>query len=187
MERKPQPAYQYKHLELALANLFHVSMAELPAFRARLRHLRNLGVPTNEKPGSGKAITYSRDNAIQLLIALEAELLGLPPKFAAAFSRTAMRDLAKKADRAAKSGERLILSVEPKFGFDINDAAIFIGSSEPNVPLVDENAHRRMVINLATSISLLDRELTRATGAKGPFDDFTDRFRKHLPRARKGT
>lgn len=187
MERKKQPAYQYKHLELALANVFDVSMVVLPAFRARLRHLRNLGVPTNEKPGSGKAITYSRDNAIQLLIALEVELFGLPPKFAAAFSRAAMSDLAKKADRAARSGKRLILSVEPKFGFDINDAAIFIGSSEPNVPLIDEHTHRSMVINLAASISLLDHELMRATGVKGPFDDLTDRFRKHLPKARKET
>ena len=159
---KQPPTYQYKDLELAMARNFKVNMQDLPAFRARIRHLRNLGVPKHKKPGSGQKISYSRADAIQLLIALEAELLGLPPKVAASFSAAVMETHAKKAEAAAQHGRRYIVSVEPSFSFNYNDAAIFFSEASGSVPVVDDSIHRRMIINLATSITLLDAYLQEA-------------------------
>ena len=166
--REKEPTYAYKHLELALAGVFGVPMKDLPAFRARLRHLRNLGVPAIGAPGSGQKVRYGRDDAIQVLIALEAELLGLPPKLAAAFSRNAMHDLARKADRAAKVGERLFVSVDPRFAFDLDESWIYIGRVGKAEAPAAESVHRRKIVNLATSIALLDAELARATPFRDP-------------------
>ncbi len=96
MARAREQTYQYKHLELALANVFGVPKRDLPAFRARIRHLRNLGVPPISKLGSGQRVRYTRSDVIQLMIALEVELLGLPPQLAAGFSRQHSSELAKE-------------------------------------------------------------------------------------------
>jgi hypothetical protein len=75
--------YRYRHIEKALATVFNVTEPQLGAFRARLRHLRNLGVPRTDKVGSGNSISYSRDNALELLFTLEMEALNVPPRTAA--------------------------------------------------------------------------------------------------------
>src|SRR5262245_53269509 len=72
---------RYGHVELALAGLMNVAGENIGAFRARLRHLRNIGVPQQlPKPGSGQPIAYSRRQALEMLIALELEKLGQAPK-----------------------------------------------------------------------------------------------------------
>jgi hypothetical protein len=61
------------------------------AFRARLRHLRNIGVPHLPKPGSGVQILYSRRQALEMLIAVELEKLGQAPKNIAVFAGSIVR------------------------------------------------------------------------------------------------
>lgn len=183
MPQKEQRNYRYKHLELALANVFDVTMAGLAAFRARIRHLRNLGVPTGQNPGKGTAITYTRDDAILLLIALEVELFGLPPKFAASFARSNLRQIVVKADLANRSGRHLILSYDPSFAFDANQAAIFLGDpKKPDLPLLDQSTHRHIVIDIAKSIALLDSYLASATGVKTPATAILESYRSERPR-----
>ncbi|MFZ1006331.1 MAG: hypothetical protein WAN65_05820 [Candidatus Sulfotelmatobacter sp.] len=121
-------------------------------------------MPKIEKPGSGQKVTYSRADAIQLLIALEAELLGLPPKFAASFSESVMESHAKKADAAAQNRAHYFLAIDPTFSFNVNDTAVFVSGSNKNLPEVDKSTHRRTIINLAMSIALLDYGLNKATG-----------------------
>ena len=162
MNRKGPGTYRYKHLELALAQVFKVEMKDLPAFRARIRHLRNLGVPPVGKPGSGQTVTYTRADAIRLLIALESELFGLPPKFAAAFSNSFMQSELKNVEAAIRDGKRLFLSADPSFAFDINHSWILV--ARPDLVPMEKSTHRRIAINIATSISLLDSALRRATG-----------------------
>ena len=53
------------------------------AFRARLRHLRNVGVPQLPNPGSGSPISYTHRQTLELLIALELERQGFSPKHVA--------------------------------------------------------------------------------------------------------
>jgi hypothetical protein len=74
--------YTYTLVEKALASELEIDPRGLPAFAARLRHLRNLGIP-RAKPGSGKRISYAADDVEQMLIALLLESLGCSPRMAA--------------------------------------------------------------------------------------------------------
>jgi hypothetical protein len=71
---------QYRQIEAALADLMRVDRKSIGAFRAKLRHLRNIGVPQLPSPGSGRQIEYSRRHALELIIALELEKLGQSPR-----------------------------------------------------------------------------------------------------------
>jgi hypothetical protein len=67
---------RYEHVEKALAEVMKVTPKGMGAFRARLRHLRNIGLPRLPKPGSGRAIDYTRQHALEMLLAVELENLG---------------------------------------------------------------------------------------------------------------
>lgn len=82
---------RYKHVEAALADLVGVRPADIPAFRGRLRHLRNIGLPRLPTPGSGKHIPYSRRQALEMLIAIELENAGHKPNCAAVTSESIVR------------------------------------------------------------------------------------------------
>lgn len=85
-------AVRYKQVEDVLSKIFLVPPAKLKAFRGRLRHLRNIGIPYDlEKPGRGSQISYTREHLVELLIALELESLGLPPRFALSSYLEALR------------------------------------------------------------------------------------------------
>jgi hypothetical protein len=75
--------YSYGEIEAALISLLRVDNERLGAFRARLRHFRNLGVPNVERVGSGTKAEYSRLNAIELCLALRLSALGVAPRLAA--------------------------------------------------------------------------------------------------------
>jgi hypothetical protein len=78
-----EPEIRYKHVEAVLSRIFKVSPANRGAFRARLRHLRNMGIPDLPRPGSGAQIRYTRVHLIQMIIALELSALGIAPRHAA--------------------------------------------------------------------------------------------------------
>ena len=71
--------YSYKEIETALARMHDIHPSALKAFRARLRHLRNLGIPDLPKVGSGSRVAYSLDNAEELAFALELMQFGIAP------------------------------------------------------------------------------------------------------------
>jgi hypothetical protein len=75
---------RYREVESVLARIMNVKATDLGAFRARLRHLRNIGLPRLPKIGSGKAIDYSTRHALELLLALELEDAGQNPSDSAA-------------------------------------------------------------------------------------------------------
>jgi hypothetical protein len=76
----PRDRLGYRHVEATLAGLMSVDRKSMGAFRAKLRHLRNIGVPQLPSPGSGRPIEYSRLHALELMIALELEKLGHSPR-----------------------------------------------------------------------------------------------------------
>ena len=75
--------FRYKHVEMALAEITHVKSKDVGAFRAKVRHLRNIGLPQLPSPGSGLRISYSPRQVLEVLIALELEKVGHAPKSAA--------------------------------------------------------------------------------------------------------
>ena len=91
--RIPLVDLRYKHLEAALAEVLSVRLEQMGAFRARLRHLRNIGLPLTQRPGKGSHITYSGDNALEMLLTLQLQDLGHPPSRAWVYSSVIMMNL----------------------------------------------------------------------------------------------
>jgi hypothetical protein len=157
-------SYRLKHIELALAENFNVSPEDMPAFRARLRHLRNLGVPAIRASGSGKKLDYERKHAVQLLVALEMELMGMAAQHAAAYSRAAMQMWISDAEAAARKNWRLYMSVAPDFASLNKPDWVFLGKAAPDAEPVAKGAYRRAFVDIATSIKRLDASLKRLVG-----------------------
>ncbi len=72
-------ALLYGEVEDILARLHKIQDRDRKAFRARLRHFRNLGIPPLPKVGSGTKISYSLDHLYELFFALELMQCGLSP------------------------------------------------------------------------------------------------------------
>ena len=70
---------RYGDVERALVRAFKIQDTDVKAFRARIRHLRNLGVPDLPKSGSGRQISYTLDHARELYLALRLNQLGMMP------------------------------------------------------------------------------------------------------------
>jgi len=90
-ELSREPELRYKDVERLLTQIFKVSFKEEGAFRARLRHLRNKGIPKQlPTPGSGAPIGYTRYQLIQMIIGLELSALGIAPRHAADLTERAL-------------------------------------------------------------------------------------------------
>jgi hypothetical protein len=84
---------QYAQFEEALAQMFSIREANLGAFRARLRHLRKLGIPNIPRRGSGNTLAYRREDLFSTYIALALQALGSSPTVAALIARLTARHL----------------------------------------------------------------------------------------------
>ncbi len=82
---------RYKNVEAALAEVMHVKPTGMGAFRGRLRHLRNIGLPRLPKSGSGRSIDYSPRHALEMLLALELENAGQTAQKAALVAESMVR------------------------------------------------------------------------------------------------
>ena len=60
----------YGEIEAAIAQVLEIKPADVPALRASLRHLRNMGLPDIPNPGSGRKVPYTTFQAMEMLIAL---------------------------------------------------------------------------------------------------------------------
>ncbi len=74
---------RWRDVEATLSELLLITDEQRGAFRARIRHLKAVGIPNIPKVGSGTQITYTRDNVVELYMALLIMELGVPPKVAA--------------------------------------------------------------------------------------------------------
>jgi hypothetical protein len=72
--------YRYGQIESALIGVCSVPPEGVGAFRARLRHLRSLGIPKIEKVGSGAWAQFSFADAVTMRLALELSNLGVKPR-----------------------------------------------------------------------------------------------------------
>jgi hypothetical protein len=82
---------RYREVEAALAEVMHIGPKGMGAFRGRLRHLRNIGLPRLPKSGSGRAIYYSPRQALEMLLALELENAGQTASKAALVAESIVR------------------------------------------------------------------------------------------------
>lgn len=71
---------QYRQIEEALVRLNDVAERGRPAFRARLRHLKQMEFPPGTNTGKGQRANYSFANYLQLVLAMELEQAGFAPQ-----------------------------------------------------------------------------------------------------------
>jgi len=72
--------FRFGHMEAALAALFGVESAKMTAFHGRLQFLQVRGLPLGVRAGRGQKIEYTREQALQFLLALVLEQHGVDPK-----------------------------------------------------------------------------------------------------------
>src|SRR3954468_19291233 len=72
--------FTYAQVEATLARLFDADPeVQRKTFRARIVHLRRVGIPLGFSPGRGKRIAYELEQVYQLGLCLELEEMGLDP------------------------------------------------------------------------------------------------------------
>ena len=151
--------YRYGQVEAALAEVFKVGANELGALRGRLRHLRNIGVPALPNPGSGRQIRYSREAAIEMLLALELAGLGIAPRHAATYAKAYAKPIASGAFDDWADG--ILMTMDNPFGLgkettsqqNIRRWFNFISTFEGGIPRCFA------IINTKRSVEVLDEAL----------------------------
>jgi hypothetical protein len=171
-EGKEGRLFRYRHIETALAVIFGIKPESLGAFRGRLRHLRNIGVPNVPKPGSGEQIVYTREHAIELLLALELGALGITPRAAAMLAPTLVDDVSRSAaDGVMSLGDCLIVHATTAtgaalaFAADGMSAALVWWRPEFLESISRLGGRRFAVIKIADSVTQLDSALQAARAA----------------------
>jgi hypothetical protein len=157
---------RYKHVEAALVRYFAVPEQQLGAFRARLRYLRKIGVPDLAKVGSGSQLTYSREQAIEMMLALQVSQLGASPKWFASTKR-AQPDFLDTISAHPKRGDAFSVIIPDKLlsaDKDGSRVTILTISGKKNLMRWISNAsvHSYSVINLSQTIRELDQHLAKA-------------------------
>jgi hypothetical protein len=157
---------RYKHIEGALAEVMNIKPNDMAAFRARLRHLRNSGVPRLPNPGSGQPIDYSRRQVLELLVALELEKVGQAPKKVALTIET----IAQKKEMAFLAGT--IVQQSPYGKYKGRDCYAAVSESRPGVTMafglkafsefMKSAPDVFLVINVSACVRKLDPALNRA-------------------------
>lgn len=161
----------YKDIESALAVLHDVVNTELPAFRAQLRHFRNIGIPKLPSVGSGNRIEYSADHVHQIFLALELHAVA-PPAAIATFINKEWRQLGPIICNARQDERDCVLLVGSIAPADEPARLFFVGA-----PFVDDedraaaaasifqserNKRPMIVVFLKQRLRELDRALNAA-------------------------
>jgi hypothetical protein len=100
----------YGDIEIALIRTLGIKLERIDAFRARLRHMRNLGVPSVPKVGSGRKIMFSYSQALEMLITVALEHGGYTPRVAVVAGPGIVR---MYADQAKKIEGDIWVAVPP--------------------------------------------------------------------------
>jgi hypothetical protein len=89
-----QSRFPYTTVEVALAEVLNIPEEGRKAFRARMRHIRNLGIPRDlDRPGSGKKLYYSLSQVLETALVLVLENAGFTPRVAVSMAPTAVLSL----------------------------------------------------------------------------------------------
>jgi hypothetical protein len=171
---------QYGQFEEALVQMFSIKEGHLGAFRARLRHLRSLGVPSIPKRGSGNTAIYMPKDLVITFVALALQALGSNPTISAQIATFSARYFEKLRSgekdtflvimhtsepreefvgwliKAAPTVDRASLTMNP-FGGDTY-AVIVLGAAEAGRFVTSAKAVASSVINLSEHFKALPKE-----------------------------
>ena len=150
---------RYGHIEAALVEVLGIKPSARPAFRARIRHLRNLGLPELRAPGRGFHLEYTRRQALAMLAALQLENVGQAASDAV--------DIAESMVRQAPYGQHNGL-----------DCYVYVGVIEKGrqytmafglegvVKMMKRAPEVLLLLNLSACVRRLDPALDRALVAR---------------------
>jgi hypothetical protein len=146
---------QYRHVEAALATVCDIAPNKMGAFRARLRHLRNIGLARLPKPGSGQPILYAERQVLEMLIALELETHGYLPRNAAFIAQSIVR---QSPYGQHEGGDCFIIVDDPQ------KANYIQAVGQANLAkALKTGAARFLVINVSAHVKKLSDALNKAT------------------------
>ena len=77
----------YGEVENVIASVLGVKAEARSRMTARIRHLRNIGILSIPRPGSGVKIAYSERQAFELLLALALQSVGQSPTRAGSLAK----------------------------------------------------------------------------------------------------
>ena len=154
----PEGRFRYGGVEAALAEALQIEPESMGAFRARLRHLRNLGVPDLPKIGSGSVAAYSREQALEMLLALELENVGKAPRVAAMAATSILRT----SDHSSASRENVLIA------FDRSSSAAYTVLTGRKVFLrwLKSAPRAFAIIDLTACVTVLDAALAKEVGGR---------------------
>jgi hypothetical protein len=175
--------FQYGVIEKALAEVFCVTPGQMGALRGRLRHLRNINCPKLPKTGSGQPVWITREQAIEILIAIELGRLGVAPRHAVEAGKFYAEEISDPNQDTLDHGGHMIVSPSLEFaGREPGLSALHLPNVDPGTLLyADADAVTSLqkatpslisrllaggtfaVVNLARSVALLDAALHRAS------------------------
>jgi hypothetical protein len=161
----PMKELRYKHVEAALVRYFDVPEQQIGAFRARVRYLRKIGVPDLAKVGSGTQLTYSREQAIEMMLALQVSQLGASPKWFAS-TKQSQPDFLEKISAHPKRGDTFSIIVPNKLLSTDKDGSrvtvLTVNGKEGLTRWLEKTSvHSYSVINLSQTIRELDQQLAK--------------------------
>ena len=71
---------RYGEVEVVLASIHWIPHYERKAFRAKLRHMRNTGIPEGlDEPGKGRVLRFTKEQVLEMLISLDLQAAGWAP------------------------------------------------------------------------------------------------------------
>jgi len=143
---------RYEHVEEALAKVMDITPQKMGAFRARIRHLRKLSSLRLQKPGSGRAIDYSRQNAFEMFFALELQNLGYAPRKAAFLAGSIVR----MAHGQDQKEDCYVIHEPGAKGFTV------VSSAKLLVQAIKSSPRTFLVINTSDCVRGLDKALSNA-------------------------
>jgi hypothetical protein len=173
---------QYGQFEKILIQTFTINERDLGAFRARLRHLRSLGIPNIPKRGSGNTAIYRMEDLLAASVALALQALGSTPKISAEIAKFAAQNFEKLKSRhddiflvvtittapnTESSGKTVKSPPSIESGFFTNNsplrgntfAFIIIGAAQAGGFATNAKVVASSVINLSQRVKALTNEV----------------------------
>jgi hypothetical protein len=149
---RQRTGYKYQIMEKALWSLHGVPAKGIGAFRAQIRHLRNIGVPKLSTPGSGHKLDYSFAQVAEITMALALESLGIKPATVAELACAA----AEHGVKECKEPHCYALIMQ-------NDETNLLVFEHDQLRLFDslDQLHCVLIMNVAKAVRDLDAALMR--------------------------
>jgi hypothetical protein len=160
MVQNRKAGLRYGEVEAILASFLHVESGGEKAFRARLRHLRNIGVPMGiTEPGKGAVIRFTREQVFEMLLCLVLQSFGVSPSDARDLVRSIIKDWSN-----TKRAIRLSPNHDQQYKLEGEDTRVVIFSSQEKLEflLQDASINPEHPFYTAINLSMCERLLDRA-------------------------